>query len=121
MAENTESKNDLLKGIYIGHVVRLRSGGPYMTVKELAGSAVRCTWFNDKVNMEHVFHVDQIEFRSSHNVVRLKSGGPFMTFLETVAEGDKCIWFDQNGIFCERTFPSGCLRVGEFPEEIPSL
>ncbi len=39
----------------IGDIVRLRSGGPVMTVSGIDGTSVECTWFgaDGKVNFHH--------------------------------------------------------------------
>ena len=41
--------------IYPGHTVRLRSGGPLMTVLEVTEAGVRCAWFLGKDNREGLF------------------------------------------------------------------
>ena len=38
-----------------GDTVRLRSGGPLMTVVLIVGDAVRCAWFQGKENREGSF------------------------------------------------------------------
>jgi uncharacterized protein YodC (DUF2158 family) len=47
-----------------GDVVKLRSGGPIMTVKGITatGSALFCMWFNDKDEVkEHLFAPEMLE------------------------------------------------------------
>ena len=41
--------------LYPGNTVRLRSGGPLMTVLEVTESGVRCAWFLGKDNREGSF------------------------------------------------------------------
>ena len=41
--------------LYPGDTVRLRSGGPLMTVLEERESVVRCAWFQGKENREGSF------------------------------------------------------------------
>ncbi|WP_041207767.1 DUF2158 domain-containing protein [Aeromonas jandaei] len=39
-----------MNGILSGSVVRLRSGGPYMTVNNIVGQKCECVWFvNDEL------------------------------------------------------------------------
>ncbi len=96
-----------------GEVVRLRSGGPVMCVKEIAGGNVRCVWFNSEgVPCEHVFHEYQLGTPTSiSHILQLPSGGPYMT---RVGDGQKdgtalCAWFDKDGKICEREFPTTSL------------
>ena len=56
------------EGIIAGDVVRLKSGGPLMTVETLSDYAptgpkngVRCIWFDGKVKTVDVFSVDVLE------------------------------------------------------------
>ena len=48
-------KLDKEKSLKAGDTVRLRSGGPLMTVVLLVGDAVRCAWFQGKENREGSF------------------------------------------------------------------
>ena len=44
-----------------GDVVRLKSGGPDMTVHDVKASKVTCVWFVNKVKKSDVFDVDTLE------------------------------------------------------------
>jgi uncharacterized protein YodC (DUF2158 family) len=45
-----------------GNVVRLKSGGPRMTVIESDGKAVRCVWFPNEFSVQdHTFPVNALE------------------------------------------------------------
>ena len=45
----------------IGDVVRLRTGGPKMTVIEVSDGYAHCTWFVDGKPQQHGFPVDTLE------------------------------------------------------------
>ncbi len=47
----------------IGDTVRLKSGGPIMTVREVEESEVTCNWFSEDKNIvnSYVFSKDQLE------------------------------------------------------------
>jgi uncharacterized protein YodC (DUF2158 family) len=46
----------------IGDTVRLKSGGPLMTVKETSGDQVRCQWFDEKHSVQtHLFLAAMLE------------------------------------------------------------
>jgi uncharacterized protein YodC (DUF2158 family) len=42
----------------IGDVVRLKSGGPNMTIDGAGGSRLTCMWFDSSMNL-HIQHFDQ--------------------------------------------------------------
>jgi uncharacterized protein YodC (DUF2158 family) len=44
-----------------GDVVRLKSGGPDMTVQDLNESEVTCVWFMGEVKQQDDFDVDTLE------------------------------------------------------------
>lgn len=45
-----------------GDVVRLKSGGPSMTIEQVSNKAIRCAWFNSGGGYNSgVFHVDTLE------------------------------------------------------------
>ncbi len=43
----------------VGDVVRLKSGGPHMTVDNASGSRIICTWFESGSNILHSEEFDQ--------------------------------------------------------------
>ena len=46
----------------VGDVVRLKSGGPPMTVEQTGGKAIRCAWFNGGGGYNSgMFHGDTLE------------------------------------------------------------
>ena len=48
--------------IEVGSKVMLKSGGPEMTVKEIDGKKVNCTWFDKSGKItEHEFAIEQLE------------------------------------------------------------
>lgn len=47
--------------ITVGDVVRLKSGGPRMTVNRVDGDNVRCTYFNCGDVVEHLFVLKSVE------------------------------------------------------------
>ncbi len=53
----------------IGNLVRLKSGGPTMTVANvgvgIAGDEVACTWFDGKKRLEDTFPPDALELVTS--------------------------------------------------------
>jgi uncharacterized protein YodC (DUF2158 family) len=60
--------------INIGDVVRLKSGGPSMTVKDKGdysplgpNPGVRCTWFDGKNKKEDTFHEDTVEIHNENS------------------------------------------------------
>jgi len=44
---NTATQSQTTPLLHAGDLVRLRSGGPEMTVKSVQGNWVICTWFNE--------------------------------------------------------------------------
>ncbi len=45
--------------LQIGDVVKLKSGGPWMTVYKIEGDAISCIWFpNDNDAVSRSFHKD---------------------------------------------------------------
>lgn len=44
----------------VGDLVRLRSGGPSMTVAACSGEVATCTWFNESVLKRHDFAVSML-------------------------------------------------------------
>jgi uncharacterized protein YodC (DUF2158 family) len=51
--------------IKIGSIVRLKSGGPNMTVEAIfldhGGAWVRCSWFDDTKRISRIFGLDAVE------------------------------------------------------------
>ncbi len=45
----------------IGDTVRLKSGGPQMTVNSIEDNVIKCQWFDGNNLKEGVFHKDQLE------------------------------------------------------------
>ncbi|HEY6350346.1 MAG TPA: DUF2158 domain-containing protein [Candidatus Angelobacter sp.] len=45
----------------VGDIVKLKSGGPAMTVSELADSQVWCMWFEGTEQKQAIFPVDALE------------------------------------------------------------
>jgi len=45
----------------VGDVVKLKSGGPAMTVSELAVTQVWCMWFEGTEQKQAIFPVDALE------------------------------------------------------------
>lgn len=114
MKDNNDKDNAGTGNHRNGAMVRLRAGGPLMSVKEVGGPNARCTWFNDQgVPCEHVFAVEQLYTPNyDGKLAQLKSGGPFMAVEEEDREKVKCVWFDKNGVLCERTFATSAVRIG---------
>lgn len=102
-----------------GELVRLRSGGPDMTVNYVrAGNQhVDCSWFDSTLSPEPFYATfqsntltlrkalpipgDLDEQLRAGQVVRLRSGGPAMTMeyysRDNGSEQEvSCIWFDEN-------------------------
>lgn len=46
--------------IVAGSVVTLKSGGPRMTVAEVRGHVVRCSWFEGTTARHSVFHLNTL-------------------------------------------------------------
>lgn len=49
----------------LGNIVRLKSGGPLMTVIFLEGNLVNCTWFLDSVLTDAWFPSEALEMSTS--------------------------------------------------------
>ena len=62
--------NEIFK---IGETVRLRSGGPLMTVELVKGEYVDCAWFEGKTMRREIFNQSTIE-RSTHPPVTFNLG-----------------------------------------------
>jgi uncharacterized protein YodC (DUF2158 family) len=59
---NTAMQNQAAPALAIGNLVRLRSGGPLMTVKAIKGDQVDCFWtdWNGQVNADS-FPIDVLQ------------------------------------------------------------
>ena len=102
-----------------GELVRLRSGGPDMTVNYVRANNehVDCSWFDSTLGPEPFYatfrsntlsllealslHSRQDEQLQAGQVVRLRSGGPTMTIeyysRDNGSEQEvSCIWFDES-------------------------
>ena len=45
----------------VGDIVRLKSGGPVMTVDSVAQGTARCVWMKDETPMKHRFSIAALE------------------------------------------------------------
>ncbi|MGY6251497.1 YodC family protein [Bosea thiooxidans] len=64
MSIELEPMTDAMRGgpdFNVGDVVRLKSGGPAMTVEQTGGKAIRCAWFNGGGYNSGVFHLSSLE------------------------------------------------------------
>jgi uncharacterized protein YodC (DUF2158 family) len=59
---NTAMQNQAAPSLRIGNLVRLRSGGPLMTVKGIKGDQVDCFWtdWNGQINADN-FPIDVLQ------------------------------------------------------------
>ncbi len=117
-----------------GDTVRLKSGGPLMTITDIDGSAIACSWFdNARVQTVKLFPIllvlvdtcpyndtcggdwesgmDEIHIDVGYTV-KLASGGPVMTVdADDYREGGEyenrifsCIWFDNRNMLRSARF-----------------
>jgi uncharacterized protein YodC (DUF2158 family) len=99
-----------------GDQVRLKLGGPKMTVKGPSGEEVVCQWFvNEAYLQEGTFNPNTLEApdtpgspddQVANSPVKLKSGGPPMLVKKGKAAEVICQWF-----------VDGKLQEGEFTSE----
>jgi uncharacterized protein YodC (DUF2158 family) len=61
-APNTAMQNQAAPALRSGNLVRLRSGGPLMTVKDIKGDQVDCFWvdWNGQINADS-FPIDVLQ------------------------------------------------------------
>jgi uncharacterized protein YodC (DUF2158 family) len=58
----TDATLKATKNYKTGSLVRLKSGGPAMTVRSVTGAQIRCQWFTeDSLAQEYTFHEDTLE------------------------------------------------------------
>lgn len=43
-----------------GDTVKLKSGGPSMTIAEIEGNQAQCVWFLNDIHQQHLFELDTL-------------------------------------------------------------
>ncbi len=58
-----------MNGLKVGNLVRLKSGGPLLTVTAVDGDTVTCQWFDDKKLGVATFPKDTLVLEDGSSVV----------------------------------------------------